>query len=329
MRTGGPFHKTEKLADIGIDDQTYNQAMQSFSTMEELNGRFAIEGVAEIVAGQGSLPKVHISTAAAEADIYLHGAQVTSWRPGGAEDVIFLSESSRWEEGRAIRGGIPVCFPWFRAKADDPQAPAHGFVRTKAWQLKSLAHERDVVTVTLSTESDTGTRRWWPHDFRLEHRVTVGAELKLELIVSNTGSTAFHFEEALHTYHRVGDAREIRVAGLDGVTFLDNTDTNRKKTQHGDVIMTGPIDNAYLDTASAPELIDPTLRRRVQITKGNSRTTIVWNPWKDGAKALADLGDDEWPSMACIEASNILDFAVPLAPGEQHTMTAHMKVAAY
>jgi glucose-6-phosphate 1-epimerase len=307
------------------------KAMQSSSTqsswtLEELNRRFAIEGAAEITAGQGGLPKVHVSTAAAQADIYLHGAHVTSWRPAGAKDVIFLSERSHYEDGRAIRGGVPVCFPWFRAKADDPQAPAHGFVRIKAWEIASITRDGDVVTVTLSTENDAGTRRWWPYDFRIEHRVTVGAELKLELIVTNTGTTAFHFEEALHTYHRVGDAEKIRVAGLDGATYLDNTDGNRKKTQQGDVLMAGPVDNAYLNTTSDLELADPAFRRHVQIAKENSHTTIVWNPWESGAKAMADLGDDEWRQMACIEASNILDFAVPLAPGEQHTMSAHMKV---
>ena len=282
--------------------------------------------MAEIVMGEGGLQKVRVSNSAAEADIYVHGAQVTSWRPKGAEDVIFLSKQSRFEDGKAIRGGIPICFPWFRAKADNPQAPAHGFVRTKAWQVESLKKDHDADVVTLATESDDGTRRWWPHEFRLVHRVTVGAELKLELIATNTGSTAFHFEEALHTYHHVGDAQQVRVAGLDGVTFLDNVDGNREKVQRGDVILTQATDNAYLNTESALTLIDPMLRRQIQIAKGNSRSTVVWNPWESGAKAMADLGDDEWRQFACVEASNILSCGVTLAPGEQHTITAMISV---
>src|ERR1700744_27915 len=247
--------------------------MTDLSHVDDLNRQFGISGLAKVLSGNGGLPRLVVKTKLASAEIYLHGAQFTSWQPAGVEEVIFLSRHSYWEEGRAIRGGIPVCFPWFRAKADDPQAPAHGFVRTKAWQLKSLVHERDVVTVTLSTESDAGTRRWWPHEFRLEHRITVGAELKLELIVSNTGSTEFRFEEALHTYYKVGDAGKICISGLDGTTFLDNTDANHKKTQHGDVVMTRPIDNAYIDTTSALELIDPIFSRRIQIAKENSHTT--------------------------------------------------------
>lgn len=191
-----------------------------------------------------------------------------------------------------------------------------------------MNHDADSVVVTLSTESDEESRRWWPHEFRLLHRVTVGAELKMELVVSNTGSAVFRFEEALHTYHRVGDAEKICVKGLDGVAFLDNTDANREKKQNGDVVMTQATDNAYLNTESTLELVDPVLRRRIQIAKENSVTTVVWNPWQSGAKALADLGDDEWRQFACAEASNILSGAVELAPGAQHTMAARISVAA-
>jgi glucose-6-phosphate 1-epimerase len=301
--------------------------MGTATTIEELNHRFVIAGIAQVVAGNGGLAKVRINSPAASAEIYLHGAQVTSWKPAGAEEVIFLSEHSRWEDGRAIRGGIPICFPWFRAKADDPKAPAHGFVRTKAWQLESITRDGGAVTVTMSTASDESTRKWWPGEFRLVHRVTVGSGLKLELAVTNTGTTALRPEEALHTYHRVGHAENIHLAGLDGVTYLDNTDSNREKIQHGDVVLTAQTDSAYMNTQHAIELVDPELRRRILIAKENSLTTVVWNPWREGAQALSDLGGDEWQQMICAEASNILGFAVHLAPGQQHTMRANIRVA--
>lgn len=300
--------------------------MDSVMSVDALNERFAIPGVVRIVAGQGSLPKIEIAGAEASADIYLHGAQVTSWRPAGSDEVIFVSEKSRWEEGKAIRGGIPVCFPWFRAKADDAKAPSHGFVRTKAWTLLSIEREGDSVVATLEIVSDDASRKWWPHEFRLVHRIAVGATLRLELTMSNTGSTALRFEEALHTYHKVGDAKQIHVAGLDGVTYLDNMDGNREKTQAGDVQLSRGTDNAYLNTGSAAEITDPVLRRRIRTEKQGSLTTVVWNPWAEGAKALADLGDDEWISMACVEASNILANAVALDPGQEHTMTATITV---
>src|SRR5579863_7958020 len=166
-----------------------------------LNKGLAIPGGLRIVEGNGRLPKIQIQTASATGEVYLHGAQVTSWKPVGADEVLFVSEKSHWEDGRAIRGGIPVCFPWFRAKADDPNAPAHGFVRTKEWKLESITETvGDADCVYLSTESDDVTRKWWPFDFRLEYRITVGAILKLELTMKNTGLSALRFEEALHAY---------------------------------------------------------------------------------------------------------------------------------
>jgi glucose-6-phosphate 1-epimerase len=296
------------------------------AAIDKWNERFGIAGVAQVVAGRGGLAMVQVTASLATAEIYLHGAQVTSWRPAGADEVLFLSVQSRFEDGKAIRGGIPICFPWFRGKADDAKAPAHGVVRTKEWELVSVAQAGEAVVITLAAESDDASRRWWPHEFRAVHRITVGAQLRLELTVTNTGSAPLRFEEALHTYHRVGDAARIRVTGLEATPYLDNMDRNREKMQHGDVAMTGPMDNAYLNTRAALEVIDPVLGRRIRTEKKNSITTVVWNPWESGAKALADLGDDEWRQMACVEASNILGAAVELAPGEEHAMTAVISV---
>lgn len=152
------------------------------ASLADLNELFAIPGVAQIVEGNGGFPRILIatSTATATAEIYLYGAQVTSWKPAGADEVLFLSDMSYWETGRAIRGGIPLCFPWFRMKADNPDAPSHGFVRTREWQVNSISAEPgDSVCVSLSTVSDESTRRWWPFDFRLEYRITVGTSLRL------------------------------------------------------------------------------------------------------------------------------------------------------
>jgi glucose-6-phosphate 1-epimerase len=290
------------------------------TSIDELNRRFAIPGVAQITGGKSGLPRISITTPAATGEIYLHGAQVTSWRPSGGEDVIFLSEHSQFEEGKAIRGGIPVCFPWFRNKVDDPKAPSHGVVRTKAWELDSVETHGDTVVVSLSTVSDEGTRAWWPYDFRLVHRATIGATLTQELVTTNTGTAPARFEEALHTYYRVGAADKVRISGLDGVAYLDNTDGNREKRQAGDIVFTAQTDRAYLDTTHAVEIADPVLRRRIRLEKQNSRTTVVWNPWSTGAQTLSDLGDEEWRTMACVEASNMRVYPVDIAPGQQHTM---------
>jgi glucose-6-phosphate 1-epimerase len=295
-------------------------------TAEELNRRFGIPGRVQILADEGGLPKIRVTAPESSGEIHLHGAQATSWQPADAEEVIFLSRCARWEEGKAIRGGIPVCFPWFRAKADDPHAPAHGLVRTKVWALESIEHDAGGVTVSMTTESDSGTRTLWPGDFRLLERATFGKELKLEFTVSNTGASSFRFEEALHTYYRVGDVRRVSIRGLDGVTYLDNTDSNKRKNQQGDAMISSPTDNAYVNTEGSLQLFDPALNRRIKIAKQNSRTTVIWNPWAEGARALSDLEEDTWQQMVCVEASNILEDAVDLAPNGNHKMAVTMAV---
>jgi glucose-6-phosphate 1-epimerase len=289
--------------------------------------RFEIPGTASVVEGNGGLQKVRITSPGAAGEIYLHGAHVTSWKPAGREEVLFLSSLSEWEHGHAIRGGVPICFPWFGGKADDPKAPAHGFVRTKAWRIESIAQAGDGVTVSMFTESDADTKRWWATDFRLDYRVTFASELRLELVVTNTGKTSLRFEEALHAYHRVGNILDTRVRGLDTVQYIDKTDSNRKKIQHGEIAIVSETDRIYLNTIDAIKLEDPALSRHTRVAKENSRTTVVWNPGVQKARSLPDFADDEWIQMICIETSNVADFALDLAPGQQHRMNALVSVA--
>ena len=301
--------------------------MESDTKIDALNKQFSIPGVTRILRGNGDLPKILVETGSATAEIYLYGAQVTSWKPAGAGEVLFVSEKSYWEAGRAIRGGIPVCFPWFRAKVDDPHAPTHGFVRTKEWQVESISMDPgNSASICFSTASDESTRRWWPCDFRLEYRIAVGPSLRLQLVMKNSGQTALRFEEALHTYFKVGDVERVRVRGLDGVAYLDNRDGNREMTRPGDLILSRQTDNAYKDSVGPVEIIDPLLGRILKTEKQGSASTIVWNPWSDGASSMSDLGDQEWRGMLCAEGANILTSAVNLDPGQSHAMTVTIGV---
>jgi glucose-6-phosphate 1-epimerase len=295
--------------------------------VSELNRRFGIPGIAAVIEGHGGLAKVAITAPAAAGEMYLHGAHVTSWRSRDAEEALFVSSQSRWEDGHAIRGGIPICFPWFANKADDPSAPAHGFVRTKAWQLESVVQNGDAVTIDMSTQSDAGTKKWWPADFQLLLRATFGFELKLELVLTNTGPTELRCEEALHSYFRVGQIEKVRVRGLDKVSYLDKTDLNCEKTQLGPVVFVSETDRVYLNTQQAIDLEDDSLNRHIHIVKANSLTTVLWNPWVQKARNLSDLGDGEWMRMVCVETSNVSDFAVNLPPGQEHTMRAIIRAS--
>lgn len=303
--------------------------METDSRIAALNSEFSVPGTAQIVAGNGRLAKVQIETKSAKAEIFLHGAQITSWQPAGMGEVLFLSEKSLWQDGKAIRGGIPVCFPWFRAKSDDSHAPSHGFVRIREWQLESISPAaEEEVCARFSIVSDDSSRKWWPFEFELEYAITMGKSLRLELKMTNTGDKTLKFEEALHTYFKVGDVRRARVHGLDGLNYLDNRDGNREKKQQGEFTLSRQTDNAYGNATSPVEIADPVLGRRLRTRKKDSNSTIVWNPWSDGAAGMADFGPEEWQGMLCVEGGNIMNSAVTLAAGETHTMTVAIEALA-
>lgn len=300
--------------------------MLSTQSIVDLDRRFGIAGVAAVVVGNGGFPKVVITSPYARGENYLHGGHVTSWIPNGAKEVFYCSPNTLWKDGRAIRGGVPLCFPWFGDKADDRSAPSHGFVRTKAWELEAIERAGDGIAVSVSTKSSDGTRKWWPHEFRLVCRATFGVALKLELTVSNTDAVPFSFEEALHAYFRVGDAVSATVQGLDGTRYIDKVDHFAEKPQAGDIHLTGETDRVYLSTSHDVEIVDPMLNRRLLIHKENSRNTVVWNPWAEKSSTLADLGPGEWKNFICVETANVGSSAVQLVPGPSHTMTMEVRL---
>lgn len=300
--------------------------MENEARIVALNEKFSMKGIARIAPGNGGLPRILIETEAAKAEIYLHGAQITSWQPACMGEVLFVSERSQWADSKAIRGGIPICFPWFRAKADNAKAPSHGFVRTQEWKIESVEARDEAVCARFSTASDDATRNWWPFDFELQYSVMVGKSLQLELAMKNTGNVSLQFEEALHTYFKVEDVRRAHVCGLDGLTSSDNRDGDREKMQQGKLILTQQTDNAYKNAMGPVEIVDELTHRLLRTNKENSNSTIVWNPWSDGAAGMTDFAANEWERMLCVEGGNILSSVVSLAPQQLHKMTIVLEV---
>lgn len=270
--------------------------------------------------GMGGLTCVRVASPEARGEMYLHGGHVMSWAPAGGEDVLFVSRQARWEPGRAIRGGVPVCFPWFGAHRSRSDAPSHGFARTREWRLDGIEETASGVVVTMCLESDDETRRSWPHEFRLVHRVTFGRALTMELVTTNTGDVPFHFEEALHTYFRVAAIDRVRIHGLDDLRYLDTlTNPPATRTESGVITFEGETDRIYL-APMAPIAIEDD-GRRVTLQTVGAGAAVVWNPWIAKARALADLGDDEWTGFVCVETCNVEPRGVDLAAGETHVMS--------
>lgn len=273
---------------------------------------FELPDALRVATGEGGLGCLEIDTAACRARQYLHGATVTHWQPAGHDPVLFTSKHAVFCDGKAIRGGVPICFPWFGAHPTDTDAPSHGLVRTQPWHVTQTALGPDGVDVDLVCHLD---------QLSADFRVTFGQNLTLSLTVTNSSDTDQDFEAALHTYLAVGDVRNIEITGLENAAYIDQLQDNQRLNQ-GDTPITfaGETDNIYQDTEATCVLHDPGKGRRIVVDKLGSKSTVVWNPWTDKAGRLADFGDDEWPGMCCIETANIDDHAVQLAPGAAHTM---------
>jgi D-hexose-6-phosphate mutarotase len=302
--------------------------MSDSPSLDALGARFAIPGLVRFERGVNGLGSAHITAPAAEARVYLHGAHVTHHQPAGQPPLLFLSTRSRFAPGVAIRGGVPIVFPWFGARAGHPTSPDHGFARVTEWAVASVERIPDGAAITLALEASDATRALWPHEFRLSYRVQVGTALDLTLDVENRSKAAFTFEEALHTYLFVGDVREASVSGLEDASYIDKTDGMKRKTLGpGPFRPSAETDRVVPATHAACSVTDPVLGRRLIVDKRNSATTVVWNPWSHKAGRMADLGADQWRGMLCVEAANAMDDAVKLAPGEHHSMGAVIRAA--
>jgi glucose-6-phosphate 1-epimerase len=281
-----------------------------------------------LAPGGGGLPRLTIDSRTAAAEIYLHGAHVTRWQPRHApHPVLWMSGRSLFEPGKPIRGGVPICFPWFGPNRDHAGAPAHGFARLADWTLDAVSESADGSVFVALTLTGEHLSPFWPFRFRETLRVSVGATLSIELEVENNDQVAFTFEEALHTYLTVADVARVEIGGLEDTTYIDKVGGMAERRQGAERIrFTGETDRVYAATAAACTIDDPGLHRRIVVAKEGSSSSVVWNPWVAKARAMPDFGDDEWPGMVCVETANVGDASVQLAPGARHRMAAIISV---
>ena len=277
--------------------------------------------------GEGGLERLVVDTALSEAHVYLLGAHVAHFQPRAQRPVLFMSDRSSFEVGHPIRGGVPVCFPWFGQKAGSPDLPNHGLVRQRPWALQDVAPRDDGrITAMFTLQPDARVRAPWPHACTITHRICVGADLHMELLVTNTGRAPFTFEEALHTYLRVSDVRHVEVHGLEDAPYRDKLDAPGTSRDPGPILVSEETDRVYEGSTATCDVVDRPWARRLRIAKTGSRTTVVWNPWVDKARRMPDFGDEEWPRMLCVETANAGADAVTLQPGQTHRMGALVAV---
>ncbi|MDU0348707.1 D-hexose-6-phosphate mutarotase [Actinomyces sp. MRS3W] len=282
--------------------------------------RHRLPRTAALTPGRGGQPRLLIDAPAASAEIYLHGAHLTAWTPRGGRPVIFTSRRAVFDGVTPIRGGVPLCLPWFGAGVGGNRRPAHGWGRITPWQLRSV-----------ESQSGGGVRAL----FALErdgiaalYSVEVGEELVLTLSLRRTrdGVADAPVEAALHTYVAVGDVTAVEVTGLEGAIYLDKVTGQANLTQRGPLRLAGQTDRVY-ESGTPVTISDPAYGRRVTVTGMRALNTVVWNPWSAGAASMADMDDDEFASMLCVESAVVGANAVRLGLGESMSLGTRIAVA--
>ena len=294
--------------------------------LAQLNEHFGLPGVLAFHATSSGLMRADITTPHASATVYLQGAHLTAWQPAGQQPVIFTSRKTELAAGKAIRGGVPICFPWFANRHDGKPGPSHGFGRIQDWTLAFAALAGDDLHLTFTLGPTDISRGLGFDHFRLAYQLIIGRTLTMQLTVANDSPSPLIFEEALHTYYEVADVHEVSITGLEGLTYLDKNEHMQPKQQDGTITITAPTDRVYLNTVATCVIHDAAAKRRIIVEKTNSNTTVVWNPWESGAQKLADMDPTEWHEFVAVETVNAAEDSVTLSPGASHAMTAHISV---
>lgn len=290
------------------------QSMDLLSTLNQVVSNVPQVSIDELAPGY---PVICVANDAATATIALHGAHLIDFTPEGESPVIFTSRNAVFRGGKAIRGGIPVCWPWFSAHPSDSTLPSHGIARTSFWELIEVAHTTTGTRVVLSLTTDGSDPRW-PFASTATIAFTIGSSLDIKLTTENQSDSAIAFSDTLHCYFKVGAADQSEVTGLDGATYVFNLKDDELKTQDSAIIIDQPIDRVY-HSAGANTIVDRANHRVIHINKSGSTNTVVWNPGSDGAKDIGDLADDEFHQFVCVEAGNAHPSPITLEPAASHT----------
>ncbi|ERN07371.1 hypothetical protein AMTRI_Chr12g274840 [Amborella trichopoda] len=276
----------------------------------------------ELCKGVNGLDKVVLKEVrGSSAEVYLYGAQVMSWKNDHGEELLFVSSKAIFKPPKAIRGGIPICFPQFGSHGSLEQ---HGFARNKVWSIDTdpppfPTNSSNKAFVDLILKPTDDDYKIWPHwfEFRLRVALGPGGDLMLTSRIRNTDSKPFTFTFAYHTYFSVSDISEVRIEGLETLDYFDSLRDKERFTEQGDAItFESEVDKIYISTPTKIAVLDHEKKRTFVFRKDGLPDAVVWNPWDRKAKAMPDFGDDEYKHMLCVEAAAV-EKPITLKPREE------------
>lgn len=276
--------------------------------LENLNAEFAIEGKLQFVEHSSGLIQGLVTSPECTASFFLLGAHVAEFQPSGCEPVLFMSQKAVFEEGKAIRGGIPICFPWFGPAKHDADAPSHGLVRTELWSVTKASAREGSVEVSLQIEAD---------DFLLDYELRFGKDLQATFRIKNQATARRSCDLALHSYFAIGNVDSTQVQGLENHGYLDQL-TGEEHLASGEPIQfTEETDRIYHGSCRQVRIVDSKNERTLVVEAQNSQSTVVWNPWVAKSQRMPDFGDLEYPHMCCVETANIRPDGITLDSGSE------------
>ncbi len=300
--------------------------MVSGQNKADVASRHIIPGAAWIEKGKGGLPLVSVHTEDADFSMYLYGAHIAQFAPRGYADLLWMSPHSEYREGIPLRGGIPLIFPWFGPHRTRADLPMHGFVRTRIWHLETAVRMRDgKIMLVLSLTDDEITRELWPYPFKLKMEIIIGRELDVALILANTGTEPFVYENGFHTYLNVGHPRHCKIDEMAGLAYIDRLAQDRKAIQKGPAIFDGEMVRAFMHSPQKCTLADMALKRRIRITQSGLDATVLWNPGPDAGARNPEI-QEGWERFVCVESTNCLECARAIGPGEFHVGNMKLSV---
>lgn len=303
--------------------------------IDKLNTDFSLQQGDNVLCfknTEADIPHIEINNAFASARISLQGAHILSWKPHNEDEVIWLSEDATFAREKSVRGGIPLCWPWFGAadfkRETTIPLPAHGFARTVFWKVVDTAQlESGETQVTFQLDTTTlsiNTEEMWPTATLATYRVVIGETLSLELTTLNNSSETFTLGQALHTYFNVEDISEVTVQGLENKDYLDKTDAFNRYSQTTPLSISGEVDRIYLDTGDRVNIENN--KRKIVIETQGSHSTVVWNPGEEVADKMGDLGEQGYKAMLCVESANAAEDTVEIAPGDSHQLHVNYRL---
>jgi glucose-6-phosphate 1-epimerase len=310
--------------------RVYKNLPETTMQLADLNQRYAIPHHLQFVEGEGGLVMAEIANSHSTARIALQGAHLVTWQPRGQEPVVWVSKFAKYAAGKSIRGGVPICWPWFGAHASDSNLPGHGYARTVMWEVLETKELPDGATyIRFGLIETDATRAQWPHPCSVQIEFTIGKTLRVELVTRNIGTQAFTLGEALHTYFHISDVGQITIRGLEGCDYMDKAGgASELRKQLGGIVIESEVDRVYMNTSADCVIEDRGLKRAIRIAKQGSQSTVVWNPWTEKADKMGDFGTQGHRGMVCVESANALENVVSVAPGAMHHLAVLYSVEA-